>query len=127
MSDDGRTRIETAEAPAPAGPYSQAIRGNGLIFLAGQGPFTPSGEQPASFEAQVEQTFRNLDAVARAAGSDLRKAVRVGVYLRDMGDFKAMNEVYRRFFSEPYPARTTIQSDIPFSIEVDAVVVAGEG
>jgi 2-iminobutanoate/2-iminopropanoate deaminase len=119
---ESRTRIETGEAPAPQGPYSQAIRSNGFVFLAGQGPFAPSGEQPDSFEAQAEQAFDNLRAVARAAGGDLRSAVRVGVYLRDMNDFPAMNEVYRRHFSEPYPARTTIQSDLPFSIEVDAIV-----
>ena len=122
---DGRTRIETGEAPPPAGPYSQAIRSNGLVFLAGQGPFTPAGDQPETFEAQAEQAFSNLQAVARAAGADLQHAVRVAIYLRDMSTFQAMNEVYRRFFSEPYPARTTIQSDIPFSIEVDAIVPAG--
>jgi 2-iminobutanoate/2-iminopropanoate deaminase len=126
MSDDGRTRIETGEAPPPAGPYSQAIRMNGFVFLAGQGPFTPSGEQPKTFEGQAEQTFRNLQAVARAAGADLQRAVRVGIYLRDMSDFQAMNAVYTRFFSEPYPARTTIQSNLPFPIEVDAIVPAGE-
>lgn len=118
--------IRTEEAAPPGGPYSQAIRAGGLVFLAGQGPFTAEGEKiEGSFADQARQTFRNLAAVAEAAGLSLGDAVRVGVYLRDMADFPTMNEIYRQFFSEPYPARTTIQSDLPgFPIEVDAVLEA---
>jgi 2-iminobutanoate/2-iminopropanoate deaminase len=101
--------ISTSGAPKPAGAYSQAIAAGELVFLAGQGPF---------------QTFRNLAAVAEAAGASLADAVRVGVFLRDMQNFPAMNEIYREFFAEPLPARTTIQSDLPgFEIEVDAVLL----
>ena len=120
-----RTKIETDAAPRPAGPYSQAIRSGGFVFLAGQGPNTAAGEMPETFEARVEQTLSNLQAVARSAGCELSDAVRVGVYLKDMTTFAVMNEVYRRYFSEPYPARTTIQSNLPgFDIEVDAIIPA---
>lgn len=97
------------------------------MFLAGQGPNNPSGEMADTFEARAEQTFRNLQAVARSAGCELSDAVRIGVYLKDMANFAAMNEVYRRFFSEPFPARTTIQSNLPgFDIEIDAIIAAPE-
>jgi reactive intermediate/imine deaminase len=115
------------DAPRPGGPYSHALRAGDTIYLAGQVPFDPAtGEQPDGFEAQTRQAFRNLEAAARAAGSSLRDAVRVGVYLREMADFAVMNTVYAEFVGEPYPVRTTIQSDLPgFAIEVDAVLYAG--
>ena len=117
-----RTKIETAHAPDPAGPYSQGIRTGNLVFLAGQGPNRPDGTRPDGFPAQAEQALQNLQAVARAAGGELGNAVRVGAYLRDMANFAAWNEAYVRYFSEPYPARTTIQSDLPFEVEIDAVL-----
>jgi len=118
-----RTTFTSPDAPAPSGPYSQAVAGGAIVFLAGQGPGTLEGTNiDGPFEEQVRQVFRNLEAVARAAGGGLQDAIRVGVYLRDMDDFEAMNVVYREFFSEPYPARTTIQSNIPIPIEVDAVL-----
>jgi 2-iminobutanoate/2-iminopropanoate deaminase len=122
MSDRKAFRAE--DAPAPAGPYSQAIRSGGLLFLAGQGPFKPDGSKvESSFEDAARQTFHNLEAVARAAGASLADTVRVGVFLRDMSNFATMNKVYGEFFSEPFPARTTIQSDLPgFDIEVDCVI-----
>ena len=122
-----RTPIRAEDAPPPGGPYSQAIRSGGFLFLAGQGPFRPDGTKvDSSFEDQARQTFRNLEAVAAAAGASLADAVRVGVYLRDMSNFAAMNKVYLEFLREPMPARTTIQSDLPgFEIEVDAVIAMG--
>jgi reactive intermediate/imine deaminase len=120
--------IHADDAPSPGGPYSHAARGGNIVFLAGQAPFDPeTGEQPEGFEAQARQTFRNLEAVARAAGGSLADALRVGIFLRDMSDFPVLNEVYVEFFSEPFPARTTVQSDLPsFAIEVDAVLWLGE-
>ena len=111
-------------APRPAGPYSQAIRSGGFLFLSGQGPFLPDGSRvEGSFEEKARQTFRNLEAVAASAGASLADAVRVGIYLRDMADFAVMNKVYAEFVREPMPARTTIQSDLPgFDIEVDAIL-----
>jgi len=125
MSD--RKPYRADEAPPPAGPYSQAIRSGGLLVLAGQGPFRSDGSKvESSFEDAARQTFRNLEAVASAAGASLADAVRVGVYLRDMSNFAALNKVYTEFFREPYPVRTTIQSDLPgFDIEVDCVIAAG--
>jgi 2-iminobutanoate/2-iminopropanoate deaminase len=119
-----RTPVLSKEAPPPGGPYSQAIRSGGFLFLAGQGPFRPDGTKvESSFEDQARQTFRNLEAVAAAAGGSLANAVRVGVYLRDMANFAAMNKVYAEFLREPMPARTTIQSNLPgFDIEVDAII-----
>lgn len=124
MSKSVRRSIRTDQAPAPGGPYSQAVAAAGLLFLAGQGPVRPDGsEVTGGFHAQAVQVFENLAAVARGAGGDLRNAVRVGVFLRNMADFEAMNEIYRGYFSEPFPARTTVQSDLPgFDIEVDAVL-----
>ncbi len=119
-----RIPIRSEEAPAPGGPYSQAIRSGGFLFLAGQGPFRPDGSKvEGPFEDQARQTLDNLQAVAAAAGASLADAVRVGVYLRDMSNFVAMNRIYAEFFRDPMPARTTIQSDLPgFEIEVDAVL-----
>lgn len=116
--------ISSHEVPQPTGVYSQAVRANNLVFLAGQGPFARSGQLLAGpFEEQVRQTLRNLASVAHAAGGSLADAVRVGVYLRDMGNFPRMNDVFREFFSDPPPARTTIQSNLPgFEIEVDAIL-----
>ena len=122
-----RTPFRAEDAPPPAGPYSQAIKSGGFVYLAGQGPFRQDGSKvESSFEDAARQTFRNLDAVATAAGASLAHAVRVGVYLRDMANFAAMNKIYTEFFREPYPVRTTIQSDLPgFDIEVDCVIAVG--
>lgn len=119
-----RRAVSTEAAPPPGGAYSQAIVAGGFVFLAGQGPFAADGRRvEGSFVEEARQTFENLAAVAEAAGGSLADAVRVGVYLRNMENFAAMNELYREFFTDPLPARTTIQSDLPgFEIEVDAVL-----
>ena len=115
--------IHADAAPPQAGPYSHAVQAGTLVFLAGQGPSNPASRTiPEAFEAQVRQTLQNLAAVAEAAGGSLADAVRVGVYLQDMENFAAMNTIYAEFFSEPYPARTTIQSDLKIEIEIDAVL-----
>lgn len=120
--------IQTIDAAPPGGAYSQAIAASDLVFLAGQGPFTPTGDKvEGRFGDEARQAFANLAAVAGAAGGSLADAVRVGVYLRSMDDFPEMNEIYLDFFPEPLPARTTIQSDLPgFSIEVDAILWLGD-
>jgi 2-iminobutanoate/2-iminopropanoate deaminase len=118
--------IHAAGAPPRSGPYSHAVSTGSLIFLSGQGPSDPAGAAVAgTFAEQARQTFRNLAAVAEAAGGTLADAVRVGVYLRDMDDFADLNVVYAEFFSEPYPARTTIQSSMNIPIEADAVLELG--
>lgn len=122
-----RERVTSSDAPRPAGPYSQAIRAGNLLFLAGQGPFTPAGDVVGpSIVDQTRQALRNLDSVARSAGSSLVDAVRVGVFLSSMDHFAEMNSVYTEFFTDPLPARTTVQSDlIGFDVEIDAVVWLG--
>lgn len=124
-----RQSIQTDAAPPPGGAYSQGISVGPLVFLAGQGPFEPTtgAKVEGSFVEQARQAFQNLAAVAEATGGSLSDAVRVGVYLRDMSDFAAMNEIYPDYFDEPLPARTTIQSDLPgFSIEIDAILHLGD-
>lgn len=121
---DTRRQISTSDAPPPAGAYSQGIVSGGFLFLAGQGPFDTSGRRvPGTFADQARRTFGNLATVARAAGADLRNAVRIGVYVLDMNNFAELNEICREFFDDPLPARTTIQADLRgFEIEVDAIV-----
>jgi 2-iminobutanoate/2-iminopropanoate deaminase len=122
-----RTPVLSQEAPPPSGGYSQGIRVGELLFLAGQGPYDASGSRAGSTVAeQVRQVLENLDAVARAAGASLQNAVRVGMYISDMAHFDEMDAEYRRFFTDPMPARTTIQSDlVGFDVEGDAVVWLG--
>lgn len=120
--------VRSADAPAPSGGYSQAIVAGDLLFLSGQGPYSASGELVGdTVEEQVRQVFANLQAVAQAAGGSLARTVRVGVYLSDLAHFDAMDRVYREIFSEPRPARTTIQTDlVDFIVEADAVVLLGD-
>jgi 2-iminobutanoate/2-iminopropanoate deaminase len=122
-----RTSVRSQEAPPPSGGYSQGIVVGELLFLAGQGPYDSSGNRVGStVSEQVRQVLENLDAVARAAGGSLRNAVRLGMYISDMAHFDEMDAEYRRFFSDPMPARTTVQSDlVGFDVEGDAVVWLG--
>ena len=122
-----RTPVLSQEAPPPSGGYSQGITVGDLLFLAGQGPYDASGNRAGStVEEQVRQVLENLDAVARAGGGSLQNAVRVGMYLSDLAHFDEMDAEYRRFFTDPMPARTTIQSDlVGFDVEADAVVWLG--
>jgi reactive intermediate/imine deaminase len=119
-----RTPVLSPDAPPPSGGYSQGILAGDFLFLSGQGPYDASGSRAGSTIAeQVRRVLENLDAVARAAGATLQDAVRVGMYISDMAHFDEMDAEYRRFFSEPMPARTTIQSDlVGFDVEGDAVV-----
>ena len=120
-----REPVLSPDAPAPSGGYSQGIVSGGFLFLSGQGPYDASGNRVGTTIAeQVRQVLQNLDSVARAAGGSLQNAVRVGMYISDMAHFDEMDAEYRRFFSEPRPARTTIQSDlVGFDVEGDAVVL----
>jgi 2-iminobutanoate/2-iminopropanoate deaminase len=122
-----RISILSDNAPAPSGGYSQAIRAGEFLFLAGQGPFDAAGAHAGpTIAGQVRQVLANLDAVARAAGGSLQDAVRVGMYITDMKHFAEMDAEYRTFFTDPMPARTTIQSDlVGFDVEGDAVVWLG--
>lgn len=123
-----RTPILTQNAPQPSGTYSQAIRAGDLLYLSGQGPFDAHGNRVGTTVAeQVQQTLSNLDQVARAAGATLRDAVRVVAYLSSLEHFDEYDRVYREFFTEPYPSRSTIQSDlIGMDVEIDAIVWLGD-
>ena len=104
--------VSTENAPGAIGPYSQAIKANGMVFCSGQIPIDPATGQFVSEDVadQTEQVFKNLEAVLKAAGTDLGKVVKTTVFLADMNDFTAMNEVYARWFSENKPARATVQA-----------------
>ena len=121
--------VQTADAPHAIGPYSQAIKTNGLVFASGQIPTDPATGQFVSggIAEQTEQVLKNLQAVLRAAGSDLNRIVKTTVFLKDMNEFAAMNEVYGRFFSEQPPARATVEAArLPRDarVEIEAIALA---
>jgi 2-iminobutanoate/2-iminopropanoate deaminase len=123
-----RQVIATEHAPKAIGPYSQAIRANGLIFVSGQTPIDPATQQliNGSIGEQTERVLRNIEAILTQAGSSMAKVVRCGVFLKDMSDFTAMNEVYGKFFKSEPPARTTIQAArLPKDcmVEIDAIAL----
>ena len=122
--------IASDRAPAAIGPYSQAIRAGDTVYLSGQIPLDPAtGELVAGdIEAQAVRVFENLKAVAEAAGGSLRQAVKITIYLTDLGHFATVNAIMARYFEQPYPARSTIEvSALPRGarVEVDAVMVLG--
>lgn len=122
-----RTPIQTDKAPRPIGPYSQAIVEGDFIFLAGQGCTNPATGQleKGDVKQETRRTFENMKAILEAAGSSLEKVLKCNVYLRDINDFQAMNEVYATFFKAPYPARTTIQAGaLPGGIAVEIECIA---
>ncbi len=119
--------VQAADLPAPVGPYSPAMTFDRLVFVSGQGATDPRTGQLAGLdvESQTEQVFRNLQAILEAAGTDLSRVLRCGVFLVDMRDFERMNEVYGRRFGSHRPARTTVQvASLPvpgLRVEIDAV------
>jgi len=121
--------VATDRAPKAAGPYSQAVVNGGLVYVSGQIPVDPAtGTIPEGMAAQAEQALRNLSAVLEAAGSGMDRALKVTVFISDMSQFAAVNEVYAKFFKEPYPARTCVESPhLPkgVMIEIDAIGIVG--
>ena len=118
--------ISTAAAPAAIGPYSQAVSAGGVLFLSGQIPIEPStGETIAgSVALQTRRVLENLKAVLEEAGLTMDSVVKTTVYMTDLSDFAAMNEVYAEYFTEPYPARATVEvKALPkgVAVEIDAV------
>ncbi len=103
-------QITTIEAPGAIGPYSQAIEANGFVYVSGQLPIDPqTGTFPqGGVKEQTRQSLLNAQAILRAAGADLNNVVKTLVFLNDMNDFAAMNEVYSEFFAAPYPARSAV-------------------
>jgi reactive intermediate/imine deaminase len=126
MKED-KVAFMTAEAPTPSGPYSQAIIANGFIFVAGQRPQDPvTGAISDDVREQTRQCLQNVKAILDAAGSSMANIVRTNVYLSDIADFSAMNEVYSSMIPEPYPARTTVGAQLR-GIKVEIEVIALQG
>jgi 2-iminobutanoate/2-iminopropanoate deaminase len=124
-----RQVISTSSAPKAIGPYSQAIRAAGLLFLSGQTPLDPATGVlvEGDIGKQTERVLENLKAVLTAAGSSLDRVVKTSVFLKDMGDFAAMNEVYGRYFPNDPPARSTIEAArLPRDarVEIDLIALA---
>ncbi|SFN56561.1 RidA family protein [Dokdonella immobilis] len=122
-----RRIFHSERAPKAIGPYSQAVQAGNTVYLSGQTPLHPdTGELVAGdISAQARQVFENLKAVLGAAGLSFEHVVRVGIYLTDLGDFAAVNEVMKQYFSEPYPARSTIGvAALPRAAQVEVDLVA---
>lgn len=120
--------IATDRGPKAIGPYSQAIRANGFVFVSGQIALDPRTQQivPGDVAAQTERVLENLRGIVEAAGSSLDKVVRTTVFLADMNEFTAMNEVYAKFFPGHAPARSTVQAvRLPrdVRVEIDAIAL----
>lgn len=122
--------ITTSGAPKPVGPYSQAVIAGGFVFLSGQGPLDPATNRlvDGDIVAQTERVLENLKAVLEAAGSSLGQVLKTTVFLKDLNDFRKMNEVYARYFPENPPARATIEAArLPLDtlVEIEAIASAG--
>jgi 2-iminobutanoate/2-iminopropanoate deaminase len=118
--------VHTPHAPQAIGPYSQAVRAGGFLFVSGQIPLTPEGTLvEGDIRAQTERVMENLKAILEAAGSGLHRVVQTTCFLADMEDFPAFNEVYARYFSPPYPARATVAvKALPRGARVEVACVA---
>ena len=126
-----RTQVETSGAPGAIGPYSQGIRAGGMVFTAGQTGADPgTGTLAEGVAAQADRALRNLTAILDAAGVALDRVVKTTIFLTDMDDFAAVNEVYATHFSAPYPARSTVTvKALPKGalVEIEAVAIAPDG
>jgi len=119
-----RKVIRTSQGPLPRGPYSQAIVADGFVFVAGQAAVNPitNEQELGDVGSETRRTLQNIQAILEAAGSSLGDVVRVGVFLADIKDFDAMNVVYREFFPQDQPARTTVGAQLPkIKVEIDCI------
>jgi len=121
-----RDAVSTDRAPKAIGPYSQAIRAGGLLFVSGQVPLDPATGAlvDGDIAAQTHRVMQNVQAVLEAAGASLDAVVKTTIYLADLGDFKAVNEIYGSYFTAPAPARATVQvARLPLDarVEIDAI------
>src|SRR5579863_1599192 len=124
-----REAVSTKDAPQAIGPYSQAIKANGFVFVSGQIPMDPATQQVVAGDiaAQTERVLRNVSEILEAAGSGLGKVVRSTVFLKNMNDFAAMNQVYGKYFSSAPPARSTVEvARLPKDVLVEIDVIALE-
>ncbi len=118
-----KKEIRTKNAPMPAGPYSQGIIVGNRIYVAGQGPLNPAtGKVPEGIEDQTRQVLKNIQAILEAGGAKLDDVVKVTAHLADLKYFTAFNEVYKTFFKEPFPVRTTVGSQLKdILVEIDVI------
>ena len=126
-SSEMRDRVQTDNAPKAIGPYSQAIKANGLVFASGQIALDPVTMQivEGGIREQTERVLNNLSAVLETAGSSLGRVVKTTVFLADLSDFTEMNEIYGKFFGETPPARSTVEvSRLPRDVKVEIDVIA---
>jgi len=127
MTEKQAIRTDAAPAPFQGAPYSQAIAAGGFVFVSGQVGMRPGETQVVSDDVgeQTEQAFANLHAILSAAGSGLDRLVKTTVYLASLGDYGAMNEVYRRHVPDPAPARAAVGAELPANclVEIDAVAL----
>src|SRR6202007_3107280 len=122
-----REVISTKDAPQAIGPYSQAIKANGFVFLSGQVAIDPATQQVISGDiaAQTDRVLKNLSAILKASGTGLERVVRSTVFLKNMDDFAAMNEVYGRYFNSAPPARSTVEvTRLPKDVLVEIDLIA---
>jgi 2-iminobutanoate/2-iminopropanoate deaminase len=122
-----REVIATDDGPKAIGPYSQAIKANGFVFVSGQVAIDPATQQVIAGDvaAQTERVMKNLEGILTAAGSGLQKVVKSGVFLKNMGDFAVMNEVYGKHFGSAPPARSTVEvARLPKDVLVEIDVIA---
>jgi len=116
--------VRTDKAPNPVGPYSQGLICGKRIYVSGQGPFNAeTGKKPEGIAEQTRQTLKNVRVILEAAGASMDHVVKVTVHLQELTkDFRAFNEVYREFFKEPFPVRTTVGSDLlDILVEIDVI------
>jgi len=122
-----REIVSTEHGPKAIGPYSQAVKANGFVFISGQIALNPATGQlvEGGIAEQTERVLENLRGILEAAGSSMHKAVRAGVFLKDMNDFAAMNEVYARYFPTAAPARSTVEvARLPRDVRVEIDLIA---
>ena len=118
--------ISTQNAPAAIGPYSQAVEWNGMIFSSGMIPVNPqTGEIPEDVEQQARQVFTNLSNLLMAAGTSMEKVIKTTVFIKDMNDFAAINQIYQEFFNGDFPARSCVEvARLPKDVKIEMEVIA---
>ncbi|MCD8740709.1 RidA family protein [Mucilaginibacter roseus] len=122
-----KTIINTTNAPAPIGPYSQAVKANGFLFVSGQIALNPATGELVLDDVKTEtkQVMENLKAILTEAGADFSSVIKTGIFLKDMNDFATVNEVYGSYFTDNFPARETVQvAALPKNVNVEISVVA---
>lgn len=124
-------RVTAPDAPNPQGPYSHAVKAGGFVYVSGQAALDPKTSKPinGTVAEETRRTLKNVKAILAASGASLQDVVKCSVFLADIRDFRAMNEVYAEYFGQAKPARTTVQSTLPASglkVEIDCVAYVGE-